>query len=248
MANKNILLFVIASILLFVSGCTKGPSELEEPPGPPKPVADFTYTTGAPTNPTKVTFVNTSQHAETYDWKIGPGNAPFNVKTPPPFDLGSYGKYNVTLTATGPGGQSTVTKEVNLSMPYSKMIIKEVVLNSLYITTKYDTDSDPDLYIIVSGGNSNPVNTGAWGVYNNWPQAEDAFWAMQYGYIMDDITKTCTIKFYDADNPAGGDPDDLIATYNFLPITYSTTPNNAFPAQIYYSQGGLYGYMSVVWE
>lgn len=244
MLKKKISLFIIASLLLYVSGCSKGPSVLEEPPGPPKPIADFTYTIN-PQTPTRVTFVNTSQHAETYEWSYGTGFS--TLKNPPEVDFGGYKKQLVILTVTGPGGESTVSKMVETTSPYKKMVIKEVVLTMLSVTTKFDVDSDPDLYISVTGGNNTTYSTSGISQYNNWPPAEDAYWAMQYGYIVDDLTKNCSIRFYDADNAAGGDPDDLIATYTFVPSTYTMPGGNMFPTTIQISQGGLLGYISVVW-
>ncbi len=100
------------------------------------------------------------------------------------------------------------------------MIIKEVVFGLTNTIAKFDSSSYPDIYITVSGGGPLPINTTGLMQYNNWPNNENAYWAMQYGYIISDFNSLCTINFYDADDPTGGDPDDLMKTCTFLPKNY----------------------------
>lgn len=74
----------------------------------PVPVAGFTFTVDG----LAVTFANTSTDATTYVWDFGDGQT--STEASPVHTYADYGLYSVELTATGEGGEGTVTKDVEL--------------------------------------------------------------------------------------------------------------------------------------
>ncbi|MFH0761075.1 MAG: PKD domain-containing protein [Bacteroidota bacterium] len=74
----------------------------------PVPVADFTFTVDG----LVATFTNASTDATTYVWDFGDGQT--STEASPVHTYADYGLYSVELTATGEGGEGTVTKDVEL--------------------------------------------------------------------------------------------------------------------------------------
>lgn len=98
--GKLFLFLTLGMLMAFVS-CQKDDDD-------PKPVADFTFEV----NDLEATFTNLSTDAETYAWDFGDGGT--SSAESPVYTFSSYGTFTVTLTATGPGGTSTVTYDVTL--------------------------------------------------------------------------------------------------------------------------------------
>jgi len=92
------------SLLLENEGCN---SEFEQPVVvlPPIPIADF-IGSGTGCTPLTISFTNTSLYANTYLWDFGDGGQS-NLENPT-YVYFDEGVFNVSLTAFGPGGQSTV--------------------------------------------------------------------------------------------------------------------------------------------
>ncbi|GAB6279311.1 MAG: hypothetical protein STSR0006_13170 [Lentimicrobium sp.] len=82
----------------------------DEPPIPgPKPEASFTMQIDGRT----VTFTNTTENGETYLWNFGDGNT--STEKEPVHTYAGDGIYIITLTASNPNGESTVTKQAFVS-------------------------------------------------------------------------------------------------------------------------------------
>jgi PKD repeat protein len=63
----------------------------------PDPIADFTFTTGMLFAPATVTFTNTSQNANDYDWYVN--NVPFSILNNPTYTFTQPGDYSIKLVA-----------------------------------------------------------------------------------------------------------------------------------------------------
>ncbi len=74
----------------------------------PVPVADFTFEV----NELSVDFDNTSANADSYVWDFGDGET--STETSPSHVYADYGTYTVTLEATGSGGTSSASNDVDL--------------------------------------------------------------------------------------------------------------------------------------
>lgn len=79
----------------------------------PEPLAAFTFTPDTGRSPITVTFTNTSVNADTYAWDFG-GGAPASTEKNPVVNFATGGTFVVTLTATGAGGSTKVTKSITL--------------------------------------------------------------------------------------------------------------------------------------
>ena len=74
----------------------------------PEPTAQFAFTV----TDLEVTFTNESDDATSYSWDFGDGNT--SIETSPVHTYADYGLYSVSMTATGEGGDASVTKDVEV--------------------------------------------------------------------------------------------------------------------------------------
>ncbi len=82
----------------------------------PLPTADFTFTPDTGRAWITVTFTNTSINATTYAWDFG-GGAEASIEKSPVVRFTGGGTFVVTLTATGDGGVTKVTKNITILPP-----------------------------------------------------------------------------------------------------------------------------------
>ncbi len=75
---------------------------------PPPPVADFTATPTSGAAPLDVSFANLSTGATAYAWDFGDGAG--SAAANPGHTFTNAGTYSISLTATGPGGTNTKTR------------------------------------------------------------------------------------------------------------------------------------------
>lgn len=78
------------------------------------PVPDFTWNPSAGCQPHKVTFTNTSLHAQSYEWDFGDGSK--STQEHPEHTYAHEGKYTVSLVATGPGGRIENRKDTIITV------------------------------------------------------------------------------------------------------------------------------------
>ena len=74
----------------------------------PEPTAQFAFNV----TDLEVTFTNESDDATSYSWDFGDGNT--SIETSPVHTYADYGLYSVSMTATGEGGDASVTKDVEV--------------------------------------------------------------------------------------------------------------------------------------
>jgi PKD repeat protein len=82
------------------------------PPPPPTPAFKIITTCGS----RAVSFIDQSADATSYSWNFGDLTAPSTVQNPS-HPYSNPGTYTVTLTATGPGGQTSVSHPVTVPPP-----------------------------------------------------------------------------------------------------------------------------------
>ncbi len=85
-------------------------------PNIPRPIAAFTQDKASGDVPLTVHFTNQSTGTiNSIVWNFGDGNSSSEVN--PSHTFGAPGLYNVTLTVTGPGGSSNVSRQINVTSP-----------------------------------------------------------------------------------------------------------------------------------
>jgi|GEM_PF-6041907 len=111
---KNYRLLIPMFIgLIIVSIAFTGCKEDEPKKELPEVSADFTFTNDQ--NTLVVAFTNASENAESYSWDFG-DNSEASIEENPTHTYATSGTYQVTLIATGEGGETkSVTKEVIVS-------------------------------------------------------------------------------------------------------------------------------------
>ena len=90
---------------------TPTPTPTPTPEPPLAPTADFTWSQEGLTTAVNFTDASTGQIGA-WHWDFGGGNT--SDQQNPTFDFGAIGVYDVTLTVTGPGGTSSLTKSVTV--------------------------------------------------------------------------------------------------------------------------------------
>ncbi len=105
--NKKLLFLLVG--LLFLSSCKD--EEIKK-----KPVASFSFTVKSEFAPVKVIFENTSIEADKYVWDFGDGSAK-SYSDSPTHTYQKSGIYTVVLTAIGKGGNSKISKKIEIKDP-----------------------------------------------------------------------------------------------------------------------------------
>ncbi len=234
-------IFVLALTLILLQSCVKGPSILEEPPPPPPqmPTADFVLSIGSAPFQSTVTFYNRTKYATDYKWDFGDNTTSTEVNPVHFYQTG--GTYKVKLTANSPAGSVTAEKNIVVSSPYTSVVIKSIVLLTYWEFKIYDFGSDPDIYVVITDGAS--VISSRSTPYTDVPPRTPVSWTLNNKYTVSPLSKTINIAFWDADDPANGDPDDLIDQFSFKPIDY-TTGADAFTTRVKFRDA----YMDIEWE
>ena len=107
--KKAFLLIGVFAVVSFYS-CSKDDEDVVE-----DPIATFQYEIGQE-NWLEVTFMNFSQHAETYNWNFGDGQT--SAEENPVHIYEEAGNYDVTLTATNSAGVSaTFSQTISVTDP-----------------------------------------------------------------------------------------------------------------------------------
>ncbi|MBE9511327.1 MAG: PKD domain-containing protein [Bacteroidetes bacterium] len=96
--NYLISFTMVILLALVLSSCEKTP----------EPTAQFSFAV----IDLEVTFTNESDDATSYSWNFGDGNT--STETSPVHTYADYGLYSISMTATGEGGDATVTKDVEV--------------------------------------------------------------------------------------------------------------------------------------
>jgi PKD repeat protein len=108
------------------------------------PKAQFTASATSIGMGSAITFTNTSTDASDYLWKFGDGNG--SVEKNPTYNYDSIGRFKVTLTALGTGGEDTVStmitvKSNNITIN-DGVGIKEAVIGATWGTIKNKLGTD----------------------------------------------------------------------------------------------------------
>jgi hypothetical protein len=237
---KNLLVAFITAITLL--GCVKGTSYLEGPPPPPpappaKPIASFSYASNNPPFQTRVSFTNKSKYATTYLWDFGDGIT--DTATSPVHNYKSGGLRAVQLIVFGPGGVDTVKQNVTVPNPPTRCVFQSVLLESHSAGTTLDAGSYPDVYLVIVNSSGTKYYSRDSYFINTAPTIKRS-WSFSPTISYTPLDQDIKITFWDYDDVASGDPDDLIEAFVFNPADY-VSGANPYPS-IITVQGKLISY------
>ncbi len=213
------------------------------------PVADFTLTPSSGRAPVTVAFTNTSQGATSYSWNFGTSGLTSTL-TNPSINFNVGGTYAITLTATNANGSKTVTKNITIQPPYTKVRIKKVTITAFPPNNPsgggWDSDG-PDVYYELQGPAPTyaVLSTTVSGVVNN---VQQTMLPLVYTYtspffLMPTLNEFYYINLFDDDFGV----DDNMGFVMFRMNDYMTGAN-AFPAQITRIQNNITLLLDLQWE
>ncbi len=236
-----ILSFLVLGSFLFTIGCTD--EDLFIPP----PIAGFTYSIDEETGGI-VTFNNTSEDAESFQWDFGDGT--FSTLSNPRKIFMESGTYEVSLVATNAGGSDEDKQSINIDLRVvmtdnDPPIISLTGESSIEIeigdeftdpgaTANDEVDGDISANIVVTG----EVNRFQPGEYILAYNVTDAA-----GNVAEEVTRTVTVN-YDDGVLVNGDFEDGTTGWignglevreeggNSFSFTNVTTAGNPFDVNI----------------
>ena len=106
---KKLKLLLILAVFISILGCS---NEDDNSVPLPKPIASFELGKTLPEVGEPFQLVNTSLHANSYEWDFGDGNK--SIEKEPTHTYLEPGSYNINLMVTGNGGINSTTKTVSV--------------------------------------------------------------------------------------------------------------------------------------
>jgi PKD repeat protein len=195
-----------------------------------KPDADFSFDPLTGMAPCKINFTNSTIGATSYSWDFGNGLKSSSQN--PSIIYNSGGTYNITLTATGPGGTSKITKSISVKDAPTKLQINSITLLSYPLTrddgSGWDPSNGPDLYINLSDdAGTDFLSTGTYTdvIKSNLPLKFTTsfpwtFSQLNYEYIL-------WLKDYETFGT-----DEILGGYYFVVKDFMPTDGSDYPTTI----------------
>lgn len=135
--KKVVILIMLGTLILFNSSCKKSTET-------PAPVADFTYTVTIFSGYVIAGFSNNTTNATSYSWNFGDSSMVSTEANPQHMFQEGPDYYTVKLTATGPGGTNSISKNINTNIGGC---VKEIVIVGASINTATTWDSCHIYYV-----------------------------------------------------------------------------------------------------
>ncbi len=249
------LLLVALSVVAILSGCKKdddtpysGGSNDSDVivPDVQEPIADFTYEIKGKFAPLEVEFDNLSENAETFSWDFGDGSS-FSEDKYPQHEYESGGTYTVTLVVKGEGGSDRISKTINIPHAPTKLQINNLILRSFPTSNddggNWDFTGGPDIYWKIMDEDLNTTYFTSGKIKDLALKDLPVAYTNGLPILVNNLNKTYTIVFYDADSP---DDDDYMGGYYFKPFAYT---NYASTIEFYTSDNDEIKFsLNVLWS
>ncbi len=203
------IMLLVSSMVLLECGKNGGPSESSIP----DPVASFTES-GEPVTPATISFLNTSQNADTYLWRFGDGDS--TTITNPTHTYDTHGNYMVTLIAENSNtGRSGLEFKQILITP-GKVYVERIRIDEMPFTDEYgagwDLFSGPDVYSNLVTASNIVVSLRSYYFLDVAPSDLPIQWSLSSAFEITNWTTAYFVKLWDYDDFG----DDYIgASYGF---------------------------------
>ncbi len=153
MKTKHVLLPFILAIFVFINACEK------DDPVDPTPVANFTASKTTAAVDEVIQFTNTSTDATSFAWSFGDGST--STLSAPTKSYATSAVFTVTLSATGPGGMVTTSKDITIIPVSSFTVADEANLNNTTPVQFTNTSKGATSYVWTFGDAGSSSSTQA---------------------------------------------------------------------------------------
>jgi PKD repeat protein len=205
---------LMAGMLVFTESCKKKESS------EPAPVADFTFTGDSVMAPAAVVFTNASKNATEYLWEFGDNIT--STDKDPGYTYAAGGNYTVKLTAKGPGGSNTVSKNLFILDAPKSCVIKNVSVTQMPFAdgngAGWDLFDGPDVCYKITNANGDVLVDGTSARFDNTAAGNlPRSWTVNPAHNISPLNTARNIQILDYDLL---DPSDVIGSVAFNPNNY----------------------------
>jgi hypothetical protein len=202
MRNSLLALGFLSMTVLF--GCDNSDDSNSEPE--PGPTASFSID-GATVTPANLTFDNTCENADLYEWDFGDGRS--SIQGSPSMAFNEHGEYLVTLVATQSSTGRTDTARQDLTVTPGIVKLDSIWLEALPFTDEegagWDFASGPDLFFNFTDGDVVLLTTQAGYLTDLSPGDLPIYWYFSPEYSVSEWAETFYLDFWDDDDVSGND-------------------------------------------
>jgi PKD repeat protein len=197
-----ILLILLTAVLAFVFGCGSDDNTSTQPT--PGPNASFTVS-GATVTPATISFTNTSENADHYQWDFGDGRT--SVQASPTMAFDAHGQYTITLIATQSSSSRSDTSRQTISITPGMAFLDSARVEQIPFTDQFgagwDLTTGPDLFFDLIQG-STTIRTSST-ITDLTPQQLPVTWYFTPEYRMMDWATSYNVNLYDYDAASAND-------------------------------------------
>lgn len=217
--KKNVLFSLFIGVFIFAS-CQKDP------------IADFDVSKSVAEINEPISFTNSSEEAESFEWEFGDGVT--STSENPTHSYSTSGTYTVTLTSYSKKEKKMdkASAIITINAVPTKMVLNEVIVTRFPATESngagWDLTSGPDIYPYIS---FNGVTVWGSNIYfQDADQLSNYVFDVNPTIDLTAITSQYSIDLYDYDDIGS----DWMGGINFTPYT----AGNGLPTTIYLDAGG----------
>jgi len=237
---QNTLFVLSVGALTTLAACKKK----SEAPKPSAPVADFIYNGADVMAPATVVFTNASINADRYLWEFGDGDTSSAKNPSHVFQNGE--SFTIKLTATGPGGQHSITKTLTILPAPTKCSIQSVSVTAMPFADAngagWDFFDGPDVFYKITNAAGDVLLDGTSARFDNTaPSNLPRNWTLSPAHVITPLNTTRNIQILDYDLL---DPSDLIGSVSFNPNMYL----GAYPVSVSLSKKDVTVKLNLFWQ
>lgn len=145
------------------NGMSSNGQYLKQPNQPP--VADFTYTSTTICNGDSIQLQNNSTNATSFSWTTNNGTLSSNSASNPYLIATTTGSYDITLTATGPGGSDVSSQTISITvLPFPIADANETITGNT--VTFVNSSSNASSYFWDFGDGNTTTDQNPWNTYS----------------------------------------------------------------------------------
>jgi hypothetical protein len=206
--NRVLCLFTAMAFIAILSSCSSDNSTTDSTPSPH---ASFTMT-GTRVTPALISFVNTSQNADHYQWDFGDGRS--SIQASPEMTFDTHGDFEITLIAFPSSLSRSDTARQVLSITPSRVFLDSLRVEQIPFVdgngAGWDLTTGPDLIFELSNGAGVLISSSSHDDLS--PSSLPVGWYFSPEYQIQEWGTNYDIDLYDYD---AGSANDFIGGFRF---------------------------------